>query len=190
MECKWNDCDCTEINGKSTFERHVLFHAFHTKLKNIGKNVLDSYNNLKARKSLNDDAQTSEQSSTISNTLVKCNLDEQTRNSIPELPFEFACSWNTCEYITNNPEAFYRHIRESHIDKMSAAEIKTSNMTCMWSECEQRIANKDRLVEHMRHHSQEKLAACPNCGALFASFTKFIDHCSRSSETKSYFFLN
>lgn len=165
----------------------MLFHAFHTKLKNIGQKVLDSYN-LKAKSLLSDDAQTSAQSLT-SNTLVKCNLDEQTRNSIPELPFEFACSWNACEYDTNNPEAFYKHIRECHVDKMSAAEIKTSNMKCMWSECEQRIANKDRLVEHMRHHSQEKLAACPNCGALFASFTKFIDHCSRSSEAKSKYIL-
>ena len=151
--------------------------------------MLDSYN-----KNVTDsDPTPTEQyasTSSMQQTSIKCNLDEQTRNSIPELPFEFACSWNACEYQTNNPEAFYKHIRETHVDQMSAAEIKMSNMKCMWSECEQRIANKDRLVEHMRHHSQEKLAACPNCGALFASFTKFIDHCSRSSDAKSWKNLN
>lgn len=98
----------------------------------------------------------------------KCNLDEQTRNLIPELPFKFECSWAKCDYSADNPELFYRHIR-MHVEQYPK---KMFNAKCQWNDCEQIIKDKNRLVEHMRHHSQEKLVSCPVCGALFSSFTK------------------
>ena len=169
FECKWKDCDTDSFEDESSFKRHVRFHAFHTKLKYIGQNVLE---NLHEKQKESKEPQ----------NIPKCNLDDQTRNVIPELPYKFECSWNYCDYTTDNPELFYRHIKQSHVDKFVD---KDADSKCLWSQCEQKIANKNRLVEHMRHHSQEKLVACPNCGSLFASFTKFIDHCSRSSEIGS-----
>ena len=128
--------------------------------------------------------------SSTDQNVPKCNLDEQTSNVIPELPEKLLCSWDSCNYKTDNPELFYRHIKNEHVVTYSTDLI---NQKCKWSECEQILANKNRLVEHIRHHSQEKLVACPNCGALFSSFTKFIDHCRRSSEIRSkkniYFFF-
>lgn len=171
FECEWQGCDSSSFDCDSTFNRHVKFHAFHTKLKQIGVNVLDSLNNKH------------KESKEPQNT-PKCNLDDQTQNVIPELPFKFECSWDLCDYTTDNPELFYRHIKSMHVDTFV---VKDSNSKCMWGQCEQKLTNKNRLVEHMRHHSQEKLAACQNCGALFASFTKLIDHCSRSSEIGSRF---
>lgn len=165
FECQWKDCDADCFENESNFKRHINFHAFHTKLKDIGQKVLDS---------LHQNQKTSQK--------TECNLDHQTRNDIPELPFKFECSWNYCDFTTDNPELFYQHIKKNHIEKF---ETKSSESKCLWSQCEQKIMNKNRLVEHLRHHSQEKLVACPNCGALFASFTKFIDHCGRSSNIGS-----
>lgn len=169
FECKWEACDSDSFSCESTFKRHVRFHAFHTKLKYIGSSVLNS---------LHDKQKESKEPQNA----PKCNLDEQTRNIIPELPYKFECSWDLCGWTTDNPELFYRHIKQNHVDNFV---IKDNNSKCMWSQCEQKLANRNRLGEHIRHHSQEKLVACPNCGALFASFTKFIDHCSRSSEIGS-----
>lgn len=39
-----------------------------------------------------------------------------------------------------------------------------------------------RLREHMRSHTQERLVACPTCGSMFASNTKFFDHLHRQAE--------
>ena len=113
--------------------------------------------------------------------VTKCKLDENTRNLIPELPLKFECAWSNCEFSIDNPEIFYRHIK-THVNDYPKG-LKDSK--CEWNQCEQIILSKNRLVEHIRHHSQEKLVSCPVCGALFASFTKFIDHCSRSSDLGS-----
>jgi uncharacterized C2H2 Zn-finger protein len=196
FECQWTECSCIELNSKSMLQRHVLFHAFHAKLKDIGKNVLESLNTspkLPQKNELNPENDNDEEENVTKTHLtrpeslsksslkvVKCTLDEQTRNTIPELPFKFKCSWSNCLYNANNPEVFYKHIHDEHIVKMKTKDF-TTNPKCFWGECEQRLANKNRLSEHIRHHSQEKLVACPNCGALFASVTKFIDHCTRTS---------
>jgi hypothetical protein len=167
FRCEWDNCDSTEFFCESTFTRHVKFHAFHSKLKQIGTQVLKTLQ---------------ENSAESNKTAPKCNLDDETRNYIPELPYKFECSWNMCDYTTDNPEHFYRHIKSMHVDPYPT---KCKDSKCLWSNCEQMLADKNRLVEHIRHHSQEKLVACPNCGALFAVISKFIDHCSRSSELGS-----
>lgn len=149
-ECNWRDCTNEEFNCEFTFKRHVRYHAFHTKLKKIGASVLKSL-----------EEQSGQQA-------PKCNLDIETRNLIPELPFKFECSWSMCDYSTDNPELFYRHIKV-HVNEYPK---KLTNSQCKWNECESIIKDKNRLVEHMRHHSQEKLVSCPVCGALFSSFTK------------------
>jgi hypothetical protein len=40
--CDWAECDCISFECVDTFKRHVRFHAFHTKLKEIGENVLST----------------------------------------------------------------------------------------------------------------------------------------------------
>jgi uncharacterized C2H2 Zn-finger protein len=179
QKCQWRECDYVdyvEFENKDTFKRHVRYHAFHNKLKQIGESVLQSL----ATQRTKDENETGKQST----NLTRCNLDEQTKNIIPELPYRFECSWSDCEYNNDNPELFYRHIKREHIDPYPP---KLKDSKCRWSNCEQILSNKNRLAEHMRHHTQEKLVACPVCGALFASFTKLIDHCSRSSSISSNF---
>jgi len=141
-DCQWAECDFMTFMCVDTFKRHVRFHAFHTKLKEIGQNVLNSME-LNSRNQENNP------------TVPKCNLERLTRNIIPELPLKFECAWSNCGYSNDNPELI--------------------------------VLNKSRLIEHMRHHSQEKLCSCPVCGALFSSFTRFIDHCNRSSDPGSKF---
>ncbi len=195
LECKWRECDIDthKFDSISTYERHVRYHAFHTKLKFIGFTVIDELN----KKSQN----------TV-NQIHVCTLDQQSRNLIPELPFKFECSWMSCEFNTDNPELFYRHVKE-HIEEYREAnktakknktdigtfyrpkqiryflniftDLQGSYRKCQWSECDQEIKNINRLTEHLRHHSQEKQVACYICGALFATFTKFLDHCSRTN---------
>lgn len=169
--CQWKECDYASLPSESAFKRHVRFHAFHTKLKEIGSNVL---------KTLKENQNAENQKH---QTVPMCNLDELTRNIIPELPFPFDCAWSNCTHSTDNPELFYRHIKE-HVTNYPP---KLQDSKCQWNECEQIIKSKSRLVEHMRHHSQEKLVSCPVCGALFSSITRFIDHCSRSTEHGSKF---
>lgn len=165
--CSWKECDYASFPSESSFKRHVRFHAFHTKLKEIGQNVL---NTLKK----NQEAESSQKHQPV----PMCNLDELTRNIIPELPLAFECAWSSCNHSTDNPELFYRHIKE-HVTNYPT---KLRDSQCKWNECEQIIKSKSRLIEHMRHHSQEKVVSCPVCGALFSSITRFIDHCSRSTE--------
>lgn len=205
LDCKWRECDMdnSKFDSISTYERHVRYHAFHTKLKYIGKIVLDNFNETasKSKDKLNKNLV-----AINLNFIQECSLDKQSRNLIPELPYKFECSWHRCEYNTDNPELFYRHIKEhinevkenakcaanksktrkkTGIDKPSKVTNENSKMNCLWNDCKQVISNANRLAEHMRHHSQEKLVACYVCGSLFASFTKYIDHCSRSNATTS-----
>jgi hypothetical protein len=173
--------DHTKFDSKSTFERHIRYHAFHTKLKFIGKLVIDNFNqtasqpNVKINKNV---------LAINQNYIQECSLDNQSRNLIPELPYKFECSWDKCEYNTDNPELFYRHIKE-HLQEVKEIFLskKKNKFTysCLWNDCKNEITSQNRLVEHMRHHSQEKQVACNVCGALFSTFTKFIDHCSRSN---------
>lgn len=167
-ECEWEECDYVPFECIATFRRHVRFHAFHTKLKQIGLNVLKNREN----------NQNSNQ------PVPKCNLDEKNRNIIPELPFKFECAWAACKHSTDNPELFYRHIKE-HVNAYPA---KLTDAKCEWFECKQIITNKSRFMEHIRHHSQEKIVSCPVCGALFASITRFLDHCSRSTDSSNLCF--
>jgi uncharacterized C2H2 Zn-finger protein len=187
FQCEWTACDADEFHCDATFKRHVKFHAFHTKLKQHGAIVLKNLEDAKKSASLlptSTTSSTEEEQQQLAINLPKCNLDDETRNYIPELPFKFECAWNQCAYTTDSPELFYRHIKQEHVDTVSS---KLKDSKCLWGECEQILSNKNRFAEHIRHHSQEKLIACPTCGALFATAQKFVDHCSRSSDLGSIY---
>lgn len=40
LDCKWRMCDSDEIEFDEDLKRHVIFHAFHSKLKQIGRSIL------------------------------------------------------------------------------------------------------------------------------------------------------
>lgn len=42
----------------------------------------------------------------------------------------------------------------------------------------------------MRSHTQERLVACPTCGSMFASNTKFFDHLHRQADPVGKKFLH
>ena len=187
LDCMWCDCeaDHTKFDSIETFERHIRYHAFHTKLKFIGNLVIKNFNqtsnlpNVKVNKNVLPINQ---------NFIQECSLDTQSRNLIPELPYKLECSWDNCEYNTDNPELFYRHMKEHvvEVQKITKAKKKLKNkeafsFKCLWNDCQTIITSQNRLVEHMRHHSQEKQVACHVCGVLFSTFTKYIDHCGRSN---------
>ena len=54
--------------------RHVYFHAFHAKIKNIGEHII------KVRDQ-------------------QCLLDRMSRNMIPELPDRLQCAWSDCQVL-------------------------------------------------------------------------------------------
>lgn len=73
FECKWRECG-SRVSGQTTdFNRHVYFHAFHVKIKNVGTAVVEK------------------------SKLTPCQMDGQSRNLIPELPERLHCGWSMCE---------------------------------------------------------------------------------------------
>lgn len=88
--CPWRECGWDAPTDTGELIRHVLFHAFHTKMKVAGhKKQLE----LK---------------------LSACNLGCQNRNVVPDSPVPFLCEWDGCISVEYNcPIAFYRHV-EGH----------------------------------------------------------------------------
>ena len=44
--------------------------------------------------------------------------------------------------------------------------------------------DRSKVLEHCRSHTNEKVAACPKCGSLFASNSKFKDHLMRQQSAE------
>lgn len=44
VECKWRQCDTEELATDADLKRHVRFHAFHAKLKQIGNTKTPTLN--------------------------------------------------------------------------------------------------------------------------------------------------
>lgn len=51
-------------------------------------------------------------------------------------------------------------------------------------DCTLKFIARYRLVDHLKSHTQEKSCACPNCGIMFATYTKLKDHCRQSNKGK------
>ncbi|XP_014674356.1 PREDICTED: histone H4 transcription factor-like isoform X2 [Priapulus caudatus] len=102
------------------------------------------------------------------------------RNMIPELPDSLQCGWIECEGVYENPEIFYRHVN-NHVEVYPQGNNPKVPVTCHWEGCACVVKSKHRLRDHLRSHTQEKLTACPSCGALFSSPTRFIDHLKRQA---------
>lgn len=148
-----------KVTGHVTdFVRHVYFHSFHVKIKELGSQLVE---NLR---------------------LKGCQLDGQSHNLIPELPERLQCGWQHCETIMDIPEAFYRHV-DSHVSCFPEGNNVPGGCKCLWEGCDAVSKSRYKLREHLRSHTQEKIIACPNCGGLFSNRTKFLDHMKRQEET-------
>ena len=145
--------------------RHLNFHAFHTNIKAQGKNILE-------------------------NSKVKpCQLSTEERNVLPQLPeCDFMCQWEGCERSTEvfaEPIKYYWHVQWHPEIYRKEIKLKHGKMTkpekyeCKWNNCVFKSGTISKLKEHVKCHSAERAVACPNCGGLFASRSKFLDHCQR-----------
>ncbi|CAK9302689.1 unnamed protein product [Gordionus sp. m RMFG-2023] len=152
--CLWRNCNfATKLT--SEFVRHVLFHAFHSKLKSIGQTVLQ----------LNDQM---------------CNLDPFSANILPEPLDRLVCQWVNCEYKTEDHLLFYMHI-QYHLNDLEgeAEKYNPPKFICGWKDCNLQYRYKTKIEEHMRTHTHEKTIACPTCGSLYANKNKFSEHIMR-----------
>ncbi|XP_067347964.1 histone H4 transcription factor isoform X2 [Channa argus] len=157
--CLWRDCGFCSVDGPEELRRHLFYHCYHTKLKQLGQQVLNGQPEIGS-----------------------CSIGYQNRNIIPEIPDNFICLWEECEQPPyENPEWFYRHV-EMHslcID-IPPGECEYP-LCCGWKDCEATVKGRPKLREHLRSHTQEKVVACPGCGGMYASNTKLFDHIIRQS---------
>lgn len=104
--CKWRKCSSEFIESQTELITHVLFHAYHAKLKDLG---------LKAQ---------------LQAKLAPCALNSQARNLVPEFPEPFTCYWDNCNMITTCPKTFYRHV-DGHVNS-TVKENANTVVSCMW----------------------------------------------------------
>ncbi|XP_071376755.1 histone H4 transcription factor [Centroberyx affinis] len=161
--CLWRDCGFCSVEGPDELRRHLLFHCYHTKLKQWGQQVLN--------------AQPS---------IGSCSIGDQNRNIIPEIPDNFTCLWDECEVSLGqppyeNPEWFYRHVEMHSLCVDVPAGDSECLIRCGWKDCEATVKGRPKLREHLRSHTQEKVVACPGCGGMYANNTKLFDHIKRQS---------
>jgi len=77
-----------------------------------------------------------------------------------------------------NYQMFLYHITVHTEDLPRGNKVK-GGVECKWTGCNGKYPSLYKLREHMRCHTKEKMVACPDCGATFASNTKFHTHCQR-----------
>lgn len=151
ITCMWEDCGFETFDQKEMI-RHIYYHAYHTKIKCLGANLIEKL------------------------ALQGCQLDPQTRNAVPELSEPLICSWDDCKLEFLNVQQFYWHV---HTHSITNDDGEKTKKKCLWDACKSTFPNKFKLRDHLKSHSQERSLACPTCGSLFASRTKLHDHCLR-----------
>ncbi|XP_054011388.1 histone H4 transcription factor [Hylaeus anthracinus] len=150
--CQWDGCFYAN-NDPDEISRHVNYHAYHTKLKCIGSNI-------RARIKL-----------------PKCHRDSGWKNVV-DLPPPLLCRWEECLTHFRNYQLFLYHVA-AHVEESPRGKKIEGGLECKWTGCNVFHPNLYKLRDHVRRHTKEKTVACPNCGATFASNTKFHVHCKR-----------
>ena len=164
LGCLWQDCGF-ETTSSGEMIRHLNFHAFHTKIKAHGQNIWSS------------------------TKIQICTWSKEQRNVLPQLPeCDFMCQWEECDRgheVFAEPIKFYWHVQwhpeEYRISKINHRQkvTKIGKVECRWANCTFKAGTISKLKEHVKSHSAERSVACPTCGGLFSSRSKFLDHCQR-----------
>ncbi|CAL8362634.1 unnamed protein product [Merluccius merluccius] len=157
--CLWKGCEFLAMGSPRELEVHAHFHTYHGKLKFIGGQLLKTHPSLPA-----------------------CKQDLHCNNLSSE-GSGLLCLWQHCDSTFNNPEWFYRHA-DNHVQCTEQQPLPQQQQAifCQWEGCDAFFKIKYRLREHLRSHTQEKMVACPTCGCMFSSNTKFFDHLHRQAE--------
>ncbi|XP_017755596.1 PREDICTED: histone H4 transcription factor-like [Eufriesea mexicana] len=150
--CQWSGC-LYESNDPDEISRHVNYHAYHTKLKCIGSNIRTRIK------------------------LPKCRRDSEWKNVI-DLPAPLLCRWEECLKHFRNYQLYLYHVA-AHIEEGPRGNKIEGGLECKWTGCGNLYPSLYKLRDHIRRHTKEKIVACPDCGATFASNTKFHVHCKR-----------
>ncbi|XP_076832314.1 histone H4 transcription factor isoform X1 [Brachyhypopomus gauderio] len=158
--CLWQGCEFLAMGSPSELVAHAHFHVFHSKLKFIGTQLLESHPELPS-----------------------CTQELHSNNLLTDVSDGFVCQWEHCDSTFNNPEWFYRHVdMHAHCTELQLLPDQQQALFCSWKGCDAFFKIKYRLREHLRSHTQERLVACPTCGCMFSSNTKFFDHIQRQAE--------
>ncbi|XP_078036291.1 histone H4 transcription factor [Augochlora pura] len=150
--CQWSGC-FYENNDPDEISRHVNYHGYHTKLKCIGSNIRSRVK------------------------LPKCRRDSEWKNVV-DLPAPLLCRWEECLKCFRNYQLYLYHVA-AHIEESPRGNKIEGGLECKWTGCGSFYPSLHKLRDHMRRHTKEKMVACPDCGATFASNTKFLIHCKR-----------
>lgn len=95
-----------------------------------------------------------------------------------DLPAPLLCRWEECLKQFRNYQLYLYHVT-AHIEESPRGNKIEGGLECKWTGCSSAYPNLYKLRDHMRRHTKEKIVACPDCGATFASNTKFHVHCKR-----------
>ncbi|EDS44664.1 conserved hypothetical protein [Culex quinquefasciatus] len=155
LVCYWDLCDF-RTSSATELESHVHFHAYHSRIKTYGASL---------------------------NTCIdipKCNNESRRRNHIEMYKASFRCEWGNCDERFNKVVPFFQHVNDHvrdqfPVDRKSTKEI----IKCEWTHCPQQYCRRSVALEHVRRHSTERTIGCYNCGSVYTSRLKYIEHCRR-----------
>ena len=125
ITCMWEDCGFGTSDQKEIL-RHIYYHAYHTKIKCLGANLIEKL------------------------ALQGCQLDQETRNAVPELSDPFICCWEDCHVEFLNVQQFYWHVHTHSF--ISSEKLKK----CLWEHCLNSFPTQSKLRDHLRTHTQER----------------------------------
>ncbi|XP_034943926.1 histone H4 transcription factor [Chelonus insularis] len=150
--CQWKGCEYLDENA-AKITRHLNYHSYHTKLKVLGANLRGKIK------------------------LPKCQRESMTTNVFDPTPM-ILCQWGECLKSFNNFQLFLYHVSH-HLENYPRGNKVEGGVKCEWVGCKGNFSSFHKLKDHIKCHTKEKVVACPTCGAIFASNTKFFYHCRR-----------
>lgn len=112
------------------------------------------------------------------NVLERIKLPKCTQTieyTIPEVVSGYDCEWEHCSENYSTFYDFLEHIKV-HVNGNPKYCKKGEVITCGWARCKSKFSSQYKLSDHMRTHTKERVIACPTCGNMFATKTKFCDH--------------
>lgn len=168
FKCLWDLCDF-ESDDFVIFQRHIGYHAYMTKLKVTGEQLLDK------------------------RPMPPCLIPAtaRSRNVIPNTDLKYICMWRDCSYTFDMVEDYFDHTRSHCVHELEINKQGNRNrqVQCKWVACKRMFNKRLKMTDHMRSHTGERFVACLNCGSTFNSYVKFYDHYRRQAINSEWFFV-